>query len=60
MELSADVIGLIKSGGTPALLICVIFIYRVERRLARIEKAFDMLIQRFLPKAEAEILKESA
>lgn len=50
MEVSSDLIQILQGGGTPALIVCAVFIWRVESRLARIEKAFDMLIEQLLPK----------
>lgn len=46
MEISPELISLIQGGGTPALVICAYFIYRLESRLARIEKAFDTFLQK--------------
>lgn len=42
---SADIIQILQGGGTPALLFVVYFIYKLEARLARIEKAFEMVAQ---------------
>lgn len=42
---SADVFQLLQGGGTPALVICAYFIWKLEARLARIEKAFEMVAQ---------------
>lgn len=44
MEIS-DVIPMLQSGGTPALAICAYFIWKLEARLARIEKAFEIAAQ---------------
>lgn len=44
---SADIVQLLQGGGTPALVICAYFIWKLEARLARIEKAFEMVAQRF-------------
>jgi hypothetical protein len=42
---AADVFQLLQGGGTPALVICAYFIWKLEARLARIEKAFEMVAQ---------------
>lgn len=42
---AADVLQLLQGGGTPALVICAYFIWKLEARLARIEKAFEMIAQ---------------
>ncbi len=52
MEFSDQVVSVLQGGGTPAVVLCAIFIYRVESRLARIEKAFDLIVERLLPKLE--------
>lgn len=44
MELP-EVVTLLQSGGTPAVVICAYFIWKLEARLARIEKAFEMIVQ---------------
>ncbi len=44
MEIT-EVIQLIQGGGTPALVICAYFIWKLETRLARIEKAFEIAAQ---------------
>lgn len=44
-----EIYKLLQGGGTPALLICTFFIYKLEARLARIEKAFEMIAQRLFP-----------
>lgn len=49
MEMT-DVVQILQGGGTPALIICCYFIYRLEARLARIEKAFEMVAQHLMPK----------
>lgn len=43
---SSEIVQLLQSGGTPALVIVVYFIWKLESRLARIEKAFEMVMQR--------------
>lgn len=40
-----EVVSLLQTGGTPALVICAYFIWKLEARLARIEKAFEMIAQ---------------
>lgn len=45
---TADVIQILQGGGTPALLFVVYFIYKLEARLARIEKAFEMIAQKVI------------
>jgi hypothetical protein len=47
MEMPADLINLLQSGGTPALALLCYFIYKLESRLARIEKAFDTFVTMF-------------
>ena len=42
---AAEVLQLLQGGGTPALVICAYFIWKLEARLARIEKAFEMIAQ---------------
>lgn len=42
---SPDIMQIIQGGGTPALVICAYFIWKLEARLARIEKAFEMVAQ---------------
>lgn len=42
---AADIFQLLQGGGTPALVICAYFIWKLEARLARIEKAFEMVAQ---------------
>lgn len=42
---AAEIFQLIQGGGTPALVICAYFIWKLEARLARIEKAFEMIAQ---------------
>jgi hypothetical protein len=59
MDIS-DIVEILKGGGTPALILCAIFIYRVESRLARIEKAFDMLVSQLLPKVIQQTLEKSS
>lgn len=41
----AEIMTVVQGGGTPALIICTYFIYKLEARLARIEKAFEMFAQ---------------
>jgi hypothetical protein len=40
---ASEIFQLIQGGGTPALVICAYFIWKLEARLARIEKAFEMV-----------------
>lgn len=42
---AADIMQILQGGGTPALVICAYFIWKLEARLARIEKAFEMIAQ---------------
>lgn len=42
---AADIMQILQGGGTPALVICAYFIWKLEARLARIEKAFEMVAQ---------------
>jgi hypothetical protein len=44
MELP-EIVSWVQGGGTPALIVCTYFIYKLEARLARIEKAFEMIAQ---------------
>jgi hypothetical protein len=47
LDMPTDLVSLLQSGGTPALVICTYFIYKLESRLARIEKAFDTFVAKF-------------
>lgn len=47
MDIPVDLVGLLQSGGTPALALLCYFIYKLESRLARIEKAFDTFVSKF-------------
>jgi hypothetical protein len=47
MDIPADLVSLLQSGGTPALALLCYFIYKLESRLARIEKAFDTFVGKF-------------
>jgi hypothetical protein len=40
-----ELVQLIQGGGTPAIVICAYFIWKLEARLARIEKAFEIAAQ---------------
>lgn len=40
-----QIASLLQGGGTPALVICAYFIWKLEARLARIEKAFEIVVQ---------------
>jgi hypothetical protein len=42
---AVEIMQLIQGGGTPALVICAYFIWKLETRLARIEKAFEIAAQ---------------
>lgn len=42
---AVEVLQLLQGGGTPALVVCAYFIWKLEARLARIEKAFEMIAQ---------------
>ena len=42
---ATEIFQLLQGGGTPALVICAYFIWKLEARLARIEKAFEMIAQ---------------
>ena len=42
---SSDIVQMLQGGGTPALVICAYFIWKLEARLARIEKAFEIVAQ---------------
>lgn len=44
MELS-EVTTLLQGGGTPAIVVMCYFIWKLESRLARIEKAFEIVAQ---------------
>ena len=48
MELS-EIISIMQGGGTPALIMCAYLIWKLEARLARIEKAFEMIAQQLMP-----------
>lgn len=45
MEIT-EIAKLLDSGGTPAVVVMCYFIYKLEARLARIEKAFEIIAQR--------------
>lgn len=51
---SQDVMQILQGGGTPALVICAYLIWKLEARLARIEKAFEMVADRLLPSKKVE------
>jgi hypothetical protein len=42
---AAEIVQLIQGGGTPAIVIVAYFIWKLEARLARIEKAFEIVAQ---------------
>jgi hypothetical protein len=47
MEIPSELLALMQGGGTPALALLCYFIYKLESRLARIEKAFDTFVTMF-------------
>lgn len=48
-----DLTDLVTLGeNTPTLLVLAVLIWRLEARLARIEKAFDILGERLLPQVK--------
>lgn len=50
----ANISALLQTGGTPALALCTYFIYKLESRLARIEKAFEMVAQKLMLPKESD------
>lgn len=42
---AADILQIIQGGGTPAVVLCAYFMWKLETRLARIEKAFEIAAQ---------------
>lgn len=53
MELT-DLIAMLGGKDTPTLVVLGILIWRLEARLARIEKQFDMFGERLLPQVKKQ------
>jgi predicted Rossmann-fold nucleotide-binding protein len=50
-----ELFNLLQTGGTPGIVaVCVYFLWKFDVRLARIEKAFEMIAQQFIENAKKD------